>query len=197
LCVCGDISCRVGKILLDDLNGQIVSGFTAIMGPSGSGKSTLLNTLACRMGQSASIAGRILLNGRDYKIADLKKMSGYVMQDDLLNAHLTVEETLKYTTRLKLEPSLTEEEVNTRVDEIVKQMGLDHVRNTVIGSPEKRGISGGERKRVCVGMELLTHPQLLFLDEPTSGMLLAPNDNLKHPWSFPTVFQSFSRNANV
>lgn len=74
------------------------------------------------MGQSASIAGRILLNGREYKIADLKKMSGYVMQDDLLNAHLTVEETLKYTTRLKLEPSLTEEEVCSRVDEIIKQM---------------------------------------------------------------------------
>ncbi|KAG0604531.1 hypothetical protein M758_10G178300 [Ceratodon purpureus] len=164
------VTSKVGKTLLDNLNGQIVSGFTAIMGPSGSGKSTLLNTLACRMGQSASITGRILLNGGEYKIADLKKMSGYVMQDDLLNAHLTVEETLKYTTRLKLEPSLTEDEVNTRVDEIIKQMGLDHVRNTVIGSPEKRGISGGERKRVCVGMELLTHPQLLFLDEPTSGL---------------------------
>lgn len=134
------------------------------------------------MGQSASIAGRILLNGREYKIADLKKMSGYVMQDDLLNAHLTVEETLKYTTRLKLEPSLTEEEVCSRVDEIIKQMGLDHVRNTVIGSPEKRGISGGERKRVCVGMELLTHPQLLFLDEPTSGT---------HPES-PIYYQKLS-----
>ncbi|KAG0611088.1 hypothetical protein M758_7G114400 [Ceratodon purpureus] len=161
---------KVGKVLLDNLNGQITSGFTAIMGPSGSGKSTLLNTLACRMGQSASIEGRILLNGRHYKIADLKKMSGYVMQDDLLNAHLTVEETLKYTTRLKLEPSLTEEEVYSRVNHIIKQMGLDHVRDTVIGSPDKRGISGGERKRVCVGMELLTHPELLFLDEPTSGL---------------------------
>lgn len=186
----------MGKVLLDHLNGQIISGFTAIMGPSGSGKSTLLNTLACRMGQSASISGRILLNGREYKIADLKKMSGYVMQDDLLNAHLTVEETLKYTTRLKLEPSLTEEEVCSRVDEIIKQMGLDHVRNTVIGSPEKRGISGGERKRVCVGMELLTHPQLLFLDEPTSGTLLLacrlfvsinklPDLEIKNPWNHP------------
>lgn len=169
---CGDSFDRMGKILLDNLNGQISSGFTAIMGPSGSGKSTLLNTLACRMGQSASIAGRMLLNGREYKIGDLKKMSGYVMQDDLLNAHLTVEETLKYTTRLKLEPSFTEEEVCSRVDEIIRQMGLDHVRSTVIGSSEKRGISGGERKRVCVGMELLTHPQLLFLDEPTSGTVL-------------------------
>uniref|UniRef100_A0A7I4AWE4 ABC transporter domain-containing protein n=1 Tax=Physcomitrium patens TaxID=3218 RepID=A0A7I4AWE4_PHYPA len=161
---------KVGKVLLNNLNGQIICGFTAIMGPSGSGKSTLLNTLACRMRQSASVTGRILLNGRDYKIADLKKISGYVMQDDLLHAHLTVEETLKYTTRLKLEPSLTEEEVSARVDEIITQMGLDHVRNTVIGNPEKRGISGGERRRVSVGMELVTHPQLLFLDEPTSGL---------------------------
>lgn len=158
-------------MLLNNLNGQIICGFTAIMGPSGSGKSTLLNTLACRMRQSASVTGRILLNGRDYKIADLKKISGYVMQDDLLHAHLTVEETLKYTTRLKLEPSLTEEEVSALVDEIITQMGLDHVRNTVIGNPEKRGISGGERRRVSVGMELVTHPQLLFLDEPTSGTL--------------------------
>jgi ATP-binding cassette subfamily G (WHITE) protein 2 len=128
-----------------------------------------LNTLACRLGQSASIEGRILLNGRHYKIADLKKMSGYVMQDDLLNAHLTVEETLKYTTRLKLEPSLTEREVSSRVHSIIQQMGLGHVCDTVIGGPDKRGISGGERKRVSVGIELLTHPELLFLDEPTSG----------------------------
>ncbi|KAG6557885.1 hypothetical protein Mapa_000062 [Marchantia paleacea] len=158
------------KILLDNLNGQVHAGFTAIMGPSGSGKSTLLNTLACRMEKSASVSGQIRLNGKEYTSTDLKKMSGYVMQDDLLNAHLTVEETLLYTVKLKLEPTYTEAQLLERVSEVIKQMGLEHCKKTVIGSALRRGISGGERKRVAVGMELLTRPQLLFLDEPTSGL---------------------------
>ncbi|KAL2632145.1 hypothetical protein R1flu_016831 [Riccia fluitans] len=164
------VASRDGKKILHDLNGQVHAGFTAIMGPSGSGKSTLLNTLACRMDKSASVQGQIRLNGMEYTNADLKKMSGYVMQDDLLNAHLTVEETLLYTVKLKLEPTYTDEQLQARVNEVIKQMGLEQCRKTVIGSALRKGISGGERKRVSVGMEVLTRPQLLFLDEPTSGL---------------------------
>lgn len=112
------------KLLLDNLNGQVHAGFTAIMGPSGSGKSTLLNTLACRMDKSASVTGQIRLNGKEYTSTDLKKMSGYVMQDDLLNAHLTVEETLLYTVKLKLEPTYTEAQLLERVSEVIKQVSI-------------------------------------------------------------------------
>ncbi|CAM6115385.1 unnamed protein product [Calypogeia fissa] len=164
------VKSRDGKIVLDDLSGQVHTGFTAIMGPSGSGKSSLLNTLACRMDKSASVSGKIRLNGKEYTNADLKRMSGYVMQDDLLNPHLTVDEILWYTVKLKLEPTFTEAELAEKVNTVVKQMGLDHCRTTVIGSALRKGISGGERKRVAIGMELLTSPQLLFLDEPTSGL---------------------------
>lgn len=91
-------------------------------------------------------------------------------QDDLLNGNLSVEETLTYTAQLRLDQAFTEEERQQRVNEVIKQMGLEKSRHTVVGTPLKKGISGGERKRLCVGMELLLHPALLFLDEPTSGL---------------------------
>ncbi len=93
-----------------------------------------------------------------------------ILQDDLLNGNLSVEETLTYTAQLRLDQSFTEEERQQRVNEVIKQMGLEKSRHTVVGTPLKKGISGGERKRLCVGMELLLHPALLFLDEPTSGL---------------------------
>ncbi|PNH04339.1 ATP-binding cassette sub-family G member 2, partial [Tetrabaena socialis] len=141
-------------------------------GPSGSGKSTLLNTLALRLDRNMSVSGELKLNGQDYSNAELKKISGYVMQvqDDLLNAHLTVEETLGYTAELRMPRTTTVEERRARVKEVMEQVGLTHVSAVIVGSPLRKGISGGERKRLCVAMELLTKPLLLFLDEPTSGL---------------------------
>ncbi|KXZ51256.1 hypothetical protein GPECTOR_13g743 [Gonium pectorale] len=161
---------RAKRPLLNGVTGKIVGGFYAIMGPSGSGKSTLLNTLACRLDHGVSISGELKLNGNEYSNAELKKMSGYVMQDDLLNAHLTVHETLSYTAELRMPRTSTPEERAQRVQEVMGQVGLSHVRDVIVGSPMKKGISGGERKRLCVAMELLTKPALLFLDEPTSGL---------------------------
>ncbi|KXZ51257.1 hypothetical protein GPECTOR_13g744 [Gonium pectorale] len=172
---------RANRPLLNGVTGKITSGFYSIMaspgvvdegegGPSGSGKTTLLNTLACRLDHGVGVAGEFKLNGNDYSNAELKKMSGYVMQDDLLNPHLTAEETLRYTAELRMPRTSTPEERAQRVQEVMGQVGLSHVRDVIVGSPMKKGISGGERKRLCVAMELLTKPALLFLDEPTSGL---------------------------
>ncbi|GFH27980.1 ABC transporter domain-containing protein, partial [Haematococcus lacustris] len=126
--------------------------------------------LAVRSLKNGKVSGELRLNGRGYSAAELKKCAGYVMQDDLLNANLTVEETLMYTAELRLPPSLTHEMRLQRVLDVLEQMGLEHARYTLVGSPMKKGISGGERKRLCVAQELLTKPLLLFLDEPTSGL---------------------------
>lgn len=159
-----------GKVLLNNIKGHITTGFYAIMGPSGSGKTTLLNTLACRLDRNTKVRGDVRMNGQEYGNTELKKLSGYVMQDDLLNGNLTVGETLRYTAELRLPPSVSPEERQERIDEVLAQMGLTHAKETIVGSPLIKGISGGERKRLCVAMELLTRPKLLFLDEPTSGL---------------------------
>ena len=145
-------------------------GFYRLVGPSGSGKSTLLNTLACRLDVNTIVEGEMRLNGAPYDNAELKRIAGYVMQSDLLNGYLTVEETLMYTARLRLPRSFTDKERRERVHDVMGDLGLSHVHNVIVGTPLKKGISGGERKRVCVGLQLLNRPQLLFLDEPTSGL---------------------------
>ncbi|CAF1467821.1 unnamed protein product [Adineta steineri] len=158
------------KCLLNNVSGAIAGGLWAVMGPSGSGKSTLLNTLACRLDVNTIVQGEMRLNGMEYDNAELKRIAGYVMQDDLLNGSLTVEETLRYTAELRLPRTFTDKERFARVEEVLGDMGITHVRNVIVGTPMKKGISGGERKRLCVGMQLLNRPQLLFLDEPTSGL---------------------------
>ncbi len=110
------------------------------------------------------------LNGAPYDNAELKRVSGYVMQDDLLNGYLTVEETLMYTAELRLPRTFTDKERKERVDDVLKDLGLEHARHDIIGGQSKQGISGSERKRLCVCMQLLNRPQLLFLDEPTTGL---------------------------
>ncbi|CAM9242317.1 unnamed protein product [Phaeothamnion confervicola] len=140
------------------------------MGPSGSGKSTLLNALALRLDRGVTTEGEVRLNGRPYANSELKLMSGYVMQDDVLNGNLTVEETLTYTARLRCPQDTDAASRKLRVDRVISQMGLEKARHVIVGSPLKKGISGGERKRLCVAIELLTEPSLLFLDEPTSGL---------------------------
>ena len=114
--------------------------------------------------------GEMRLNGAPYDNAELKRVSGYVMQDDFLNGYLTVEETLMYTARLRLPRTFTYKERKQRVEDVMINLGLVHVRKAIIGTQLKQGISGSERKRLCVGMQLLNRPQLLFLDEPTTGL---------------------------
>ena len=139
------------------------------MGPSGSGKTTLLSTLSLRLDPSKmDITGEFRLNGRKYSKAALKAMSAYVMQDDLLHAELTVQETVLYQAKLRLlhsEKPVAQQEILDRVEDVLALMGITHVRNVIIGDSVRKGVSGGERKRVCVAIELLNRPKLMFLDE--------------------------------
>ena len=162
---------KVRKALLNNVTGTIAGGLYAIMGASGSGKTTLLCVLSHRLDTTnMTLEGELRLNGHRYSKADLKSMSGFVMQDDLLCATLTVEETLWYTAALRLPRTVPEDERAARIEEVMALMGIAHCRGVIIGDTRRKGISGGERKRVCVAMELLMRPKLLFLDEPTSGL---------------------------
>jgi ABC-type multidrug transport system ATPase subunit/ABC-type transport system involved in cytochrome c biogenesis permease component len=167
-----DITINFGdRKLLNKVSGSVHGKFLAIMGGSGSGKTTLLNYLARRMQRTMKKEeGVSQLNGAEYSRSTLKQVAGYVVQDDLLFGNLTVEETLMYSARLRLPPEVTEEERVARVEDAMQRLGLLHCRNTIIGDELKRGVSGGERKRVCVAVELLRRPNVLMLDEPTSGL---------------------------
>ena len=157
--------------ILDSLSGTITGGFWAIMGASGSGKTTLLSTISLRLDTNyMNISGEFRINGREYSRADLKVMSAYVMQDDLLHAELTVYETLHYASMLRMGNEATSEQRKKRIEEVLLLMRIQHCRDVIIGNSRRKGISGGERKRVSIAMELLNRPKLLFLDEPTSGL---------------------------
>lgn len=159
------------KILLDNISGSITGGFWAIMGASGGGKTTLLSTLSLRLDTNViDVVGEFRLNGAKYSKHILKSMSAYVMQDDLLHAELTVFETLTYAANLRLPKGFTKEQRVDRVEEVLSLMGITYCKGVIIGDTRRKGISGGERKRVCVAVELLTSPKLVFLDEPTSGL---------------------------
>lgn len=159
------------KVLLKSVSGSITGGFWAIMGGSGGGKTTLLSTLSLRLDTTfMNIEGEFRLNGREYSRSTLKAMSAYVMQDDLLHAELTVQETLNYAARLRMGSAVTHQQRQARIDEVLRLLGISHTRNVIIGNTRRKGISGGERKRVSVAIELLNRPKLVFLDEPTSGL---------------------------
>lgn len=116
------------------------------------------------------VQGEIRLNGRAYNATVLKSMSAYVMQDDLLHAELTVAETLYWASLLRMPKEAPDEERTERVKEVIDLMGIGHCRDTIVGNTRRKGISGGERKRLCIAVELLNRPKLIFLDEPTSGL---------------------------
>ncbi|KAK4785584.1 hypothetical protein SAY86_002273 [Trapa natans] len=157
------------QCVLEGLTGYAEPGtLTALMGPSGSGKSTLLDALANRLAANASLSGSILLNGRKAKLSF--GTAAYVTQDDNLIGTLTVRETISYSARLRLPDKMPWEEKRTLVESTIIEMGLQDCANTVIGNWHLRGISGGEKRRVSIALEILMRPRLLFLDEPTSGL---------------------------
>jgi len=143
------------------------SEMTAVMGPAGAGKTTFLKALN---GYSAPSYGRVLFNGADlYQYYDRFRLQlGYVPQDDIMHALLTVEEALYYTARLRTD--LTDAEISRRIQSVLTDLGIEDIAKRQIGSPELKVISGGQRKRVNIAMELLSDPNVLFLDEPTSGL---------------------------
>lgn len=142
----------------------------AMLGPSGSGKTTLLTALGDRLGAgSGKLTGKITYNGKPFSNA-MKRNTGFVTQDDVLYPHLTVTETLVFTALLRLPNSLGKQEKIVQAEAVISQLGLSKCENSIIGGPFLRGVSGGERKRVSIGQEMLINPSLLFLDEPTSGL---------------------------
>lgn len=146
---------------------------SAWMGPSGSGKTSLLSVSAGLIADpenDLSADSCIRINGE--KGALPKRLIGIVHQDDLLLSNLTVKETIRFAARLKSSKHKSDEEVDKLVDETISRLGLTHVQDSLIGSPGGHGskISGGERKRVAVAVELVARPSVLLLDEPTSSL---------------------------
>ncbi len=158
------------KILLNHVTFKSKPGdLIALMGPSGAGKTTLLTVLN---GYLRPTSGEVRVNGENlYAIYDaLRGSIGYVPQDDIVHPELTVKEAITYSARFRLPSDYSAEEIDKRVDQTIKDLGLEQVKNLQIGKPEKKVLSGGQRKRVNIALELVTDPALMFLDEPTSGL---------------------------
>ncbi|KAL3834156.1 hypothetical protein ACJIZ3_008892 [Penstemon smallii] len=158
------------KHILRSVTGEIRPGrITALMGPSGAGKTTLLSALAGKT-VGCSINGLVLVNGIMESIRSYKKIVGFVPQDDIVHGNLTVEENIWFSANCRLSADLPKADKVLVVERVIESLGLQPVRDSLVGTVENRGISGGQRKRVNVGLELVMEPSLLFLDEPTSGL---------------------------
>lgn len=143
----------------------------ALMGPTGSGKTSLLNVLSGRVPAGGILSGEVTVNGAA-RSEDFNERVAYVMQEELLFEFLTVHETFMLHARLRLPPSTPDAEKAESVDRLIAELGLKNVRDSPVGSPGgfRRGLSGGERKRCNIGVEMVRDPAAIFLDEPTSGL---------------------------
>lgn len=153
--------------ILHDIKFRIPSQeFVAVMGPSGCGKSTLLKALN---GDAPATTGKVLVHGFDlYENYDyLKRMIGYVPQDDIVHRELNVENSLYYAAKLRLSGDVSEKDIQDKIDEVLTNLNINdpEIRKRKVGD-----LSGGQRKRVSIAVELLTDPSILFLDEPTSPL---------------------------
>ncbi|MEX2195694.1 MAG: ATP-binding cassette domain-containing protein [Thermoleophilaceae bacterium] len=154
-----------GRLLLDDVTFSLDErALLALVGPSGAGKSTLLNALT---GFRPAQHGTVMYGGRDLygSYDELRTRIGFVPQQDVVHDPLTVREALSYAAELRFPADVPGAERERRVDEVIDELGLSDVRHTLVAD-----LSGGQRRRVCVGLELITKPSLIFLDEPTSGL---------------------------
>ncbi|TFK70356.1 hypothetical protein BDN72DRAFT_818822 [Pluteus cervinus] len=161
------------KAILDCVSGTLAPGqMMAILGPSGAGKTTLIELLA-RKDKSGVLTGSVLYTSESESNPEGIRI-GFVPQQDVLPPMLTVSEALLFAARLRLPETVTDSEKKEQVDEWMKKLGIDHLKDTRIGSvgggSKARGISGGEMRRVTIGLELIAKPDVLILDEPTSGL---------------------------
>ena len=156
--------------VIDDINFSILPGeMVALMGPSGAGKTSLLTTIA---GYTPPTTGQLFMDGMSlYSHFGLfREAVGYVPQEDVMHRTLTVEEVLYYQAKLNFPAEVTRDEIDARIDLVLAQLDLQDVRQSVVGDEVRRGLSGGQRKRLNVAMELMSEPAALLLDEPTSGL---------------------------
>ncbi|CAO3569637.1 unnamed protein product [Mortierella alpina] len=161
------------KPLLQSIDAVIPPAqLTAILGGSGSGKTTLINALLHKTPPGLKVSGDIYYNGsKNPSMRKINTVCGYVRQEDgMLMAHLTVRETLRYAAELGMPKSLTKVEKWDKVDEIIDLIGLRECMDVLVGDDDTSGISGGQRRRVSIGLQLVNDPACLFLDEPTSGL---------------------------
>nr|XP_026696019.1 ATP-binding cassette sub-family G member 2-like isoform X2 [Ciona intestinalis] len=158
------------KEILLGVSGLLPPGLNAIMGPTGSGKTSLLDVLAQRKDPKGLKEGIVLINGERPPV-DFRLMSGYVVQDDVVMGTLTVRENLAFSANLRLSTKKFDAKARKlKVDDVIEQLGLQACADTPVGNEFVRGVSGGERKRVNIGMEMILDPPVLFLDEPTTGL---------------------------
>jgi ABC-type multidrug transport system ATPase subunit len=181
------------KVIVDRVSGQVPAAtMTAVMGPSGAGKTSFMNVLCDRAGYGVT-SGKLTLNGTLDRISNHRDIMGFVPQDDVVHDDLTVRENLSYAAMLRL-PIPNNNSCRTKsifcsqrtrccnsnggnreyydqyVDRVLEMLQMGHIQHSIVGSVEKRGISGGQKKRVNIGLELVADPDVLFLDEPTSGL---------------------------
>ena len=167
---------REGFRVIRPLSTSFESGIlNVIMGPSGSGKTSLLRSMARRLKNdfktNYKCSGQMLLNGATPSDEVVRSVCAYVAQDDdALLPSLTVRETLRFAAGLRLPSWMSKEEKDNRADAVMHQLSLKDCANTLIGSEFVKGISGGEKRRVSIGVQILTNPSVIFLDEPTSGL---------------------------
>ena len=185
--------------ILSNVNGIVHAGeMIAILGPSGSGKTTLLNALAHRRAAAgARTTGEILINQQTPSLEKLRHLSTYVEQEDALIGSLTVHETIDFAARMALSGSISKTDRLRRVNNLMGSFGMNAQKDTIVGTPIKKGLSGGQKKRLGVASRLVTQPKIVFLDEPTSGLdsslsfevisylkTIAKNNNVRLPFLF-------------
>ncbi|THV02339.1 ABC transporter [Dendrothele bispora CBS 962.96] len=160
------------KVILDSVSGLVLPGqMMAILGPSGAGKTTLVEILSGRH-KAGNVTGVVSFPSHS-SLTTRKPRIGFVPQQDILPPMLTVQEALMFAANLRLPEGVPEAEKQTRVNALMQKLGIEHLRNTRIGDSsgrKARGISGGEMRRVSIGLELIASPDVLILDEPTSGL---------------------------
>ncbi|XP_051945907.1 ATP-binding cassette sub-family G member 8 isoform X1 [Xyrauchen texanus] len=156
---------------IKDLNLRVHSGqMLAVIGSSGCGKTSLLDIITCRDEGGSVKSGEILINGKPSTRSLVKKSIAHVRQDDRLLPHLTVRETLAFVAKLRLPAHFSQEQRDQRVDDVIAELRLRQCAHTRVGNDYVRGVSGGERRRVSIAVQLLWNPGILILDEPTSGL---------------------------
>ncbi|XP_071808531.1 broad substrate specificity ATP-binding cassette transporter ABCG2-like isoform X1 [Asterias amurensis] len=159
---------KVFKPILKNITAVFEPGMNAILGPTGSGKTSLLDILAMRKDPNG-MSGQVLIDGA-VPPPDFRLISGYVVQEDIVMGTLTVRENLTFSASVRFRKTVSKADKKRRVQEVIEELSLQDCAETKIGNVYIRGVSGGERKRTNVGMELITRPNILFLDEPTTGL---------------------------
>lgn len=159
---------RKGQKILSGITGTMARGSSwGIMGGSGAGKSTFVNVL---MGKATHSHGTVKINGWTKDMSKYKKLIGYVPQDDIMFPELTVRENILHSARIRLPSSWRDQRIQDHVDALIACLALTHVQHARVGDANRPVISGGQRKRVNIGIELAAAPMAIFLDEPTSGL---------------------------